>query len=175
MIHDLKVIPMKRILLLAAFTISMFGVTSCTTEAPPTDAQLMTIQELNSSAGYAWFPSETSLYTPNAAIVNQLKTSFDTNTQKITVYVKPACSCKGTQKLFPQVMKTLFAANIPMRCVTIYSMRSSADKHPMMDKFVVSTLPVFYITRNDSIRSSIVEIDYTGDNADSLTLRAILR
>lgn len=166
---------MKRIIILAAFTISLFCLSSCTSEAPPTDAQVMTIQELNSSAGYSWFPSETGLYTPDAAIVNQLKTSFDTNTQKITVYVKPACSCKGTQKLFPQVMKTLMAASIPMRCVTIYSMRTSADKHPMMTKFVVNTLPVFYITRNDSIRSSIVDVDYTGDNADSLTLRAILR
>ncbi len=166
---------MKRIFLLAAFSLSVLGLWSCNSEVPPTDAQLVTVQELNSSAGYAWFPSETGIYTPNPAIVNQLKTSFDTNAHKVTVYVKPTCSCKGTQKLFPQVMKTLMAANIPMRCITIYSMRSSSDKHPMMDKFVVTTLPVFYITRNDSIRSSIMDVDYTGDNADTLTLRAILR
>jgi len=166
---------MKRTFLLAAVTLTMVGLWSCNSEVPATDAQVVTVQELNSSAGYAWFPSETGIYTPNASIVSQLQASFDTNAHKITVYVKPACSCKGTQKLFPQVMKTLMAANIPMRCVTIYSMRTSGDKHPMMDKFVVNSLPVFYITRNDSIRASIVDVDYNGDNADSLTLRAILR
>lgn len=162
--------------LLAAFTIlALAGVGGCTTEVPPTDAQEVTVQELNTSAGYAWFPSETTVYTPDPAIVSSIRSSFDSTSQKVYVYVKPTCSCKGTQKLFPQVMKTLMAANIPMRCVTIYSMRTTSDKHPHMDQMMVSELPTFYVTRNDSIRASIQNVDYTGDNADTLTLRAIVR
>ncbi len=135
--------------------------------------ELITVQQLNTTAGYAWFPAETATYTPDAAMVNQIRTEFDTTQHKLLIFVKPSCACRGTQKLFPQVMKSLMQADVPMRKVEIYSMRSSGDQHPYMKDITLTALPAVYVLRNGEIKRIIVDNDYTGSNADSLMARAL--
>lgn len=145
---------------------------ACSTQEPEYVAQLLTLDELNNSAGYAWFPTETGLYTPDASMVSTVETQFTPN-KKIYIYVRPSCSCKGTQKLFPQVMKTLIEANVDLSRVEIYSVRGTTDKHPYSDRITLTSLPAFYVFRDDTLRAFVDDRDYSGSNADTLMARAV--
>lgn len=150
----------------------MIGLTACSTEEPEYVAQRLSLDELNTAAGYVWFPTETSAYSPNSTTVADVAANFSPD-HKMYIFVRPSCSCKGTQKLFPQVMKTLLAANVPMDRVEVYSVRGTTDKHPYMDRIQLTTTPAFYILRNDSLRAFIDDRDYTGSNADTLVSIAV--
>ena len=92
----------------------------------------------------------------------------------ICVCLKPSCSCRGTMKLFPQIMKTLVESKIDMDLVEIWSMRSETDEHPYMDHLSVTDLPVIFILRNNVLSSQILDADYTSTNADTLIADALL-
>lgn len=150
----------------------MVGLTACSTDEPEYVAQRLSLDELNTAAGYVWFPTETSAYNPSAAVVADVAANFS-SAHKMFIFVRPSCSCKGTQKLFPQVMKTLIAANVPLDRVEVYSVRGTTDKHPYMDRIQLTATPAFYILRNDSLRAFIDDRDYTGSNADTLVSIAV--
>jgi hypothetical protein len=160
---------MRRILIAL---VAVIGLTSCSTDEPEYVAQRLSLNELNTAAGYVWFPTETSAYNPNPTMVADVSAAFS-GVHKMYIYVRPSCSCKGTQKLFPQVMKTLLAANVPMDRVEVYSVRGTTDKHPYMDRIQLTTTPSFFIVRNDSLRAFIDDRDYTGSNADTLVALAL--
>lgn len=147
---------------------------ACSTEEPEYVAQRLTLDELNTSAGYVWFPTEMGIYTPNTDMVTTVSQSF-TDSTNVVVFVRPACSCRGTQKLFPQVMKTLIDANIPMDKVEVLSMRGTKDRHPYMDRLSIASLPAVYVMKRGVIVAEVEDDDYSGANADTLIARAVAR
>lgn len=163
---------MKTILLLITLA---FVVSSCETTSVEGQAQQITLDELNSTPGYAWFPAEMTTYAPSQEMVDSVNTRFKTSTHKICIFVKPACSCRGTQKLFPQVMKTITESNIPMDNVEIWSMRSTSDLHPYMADLEVTDLPIVFILENDVLTSRILDADYNSTNADTLLANSLIR
>jgi len=159
------------VLVLAALLV----LTSCDTQAPDFTAQQLTVQELNSSPGYAWFPTEVNIYTPSAPMVDAVRTTFDPTTQKIALFVKPGCSCRGTTKLFPQIMKTLMDAGVDMTKVEVWSMRSITDKHPYQPTIAITDLPAVYVFRNNTVSAEVHDVNYSDTNADTLIANAIAR
>lgn len=149
-------------------------VSACADESPEYVAQRITLRDLNTAAGYVWFPAEVGAYTPNPDMINAIRQGFGTD-RKIVMYVRPTCSCKGTQRLFPQMMKTLLAASIDTSAIEIYSVRGSSDRHPYQDRITLSTLPAFYQIRNDVITTFVDESNYSGSNADTLIANAVGR
>ncbi|MGA0046171.1 MAG: hypothetical protein ACO3I4_07945 [Candidatus Kapaibacteriota bacterium] len=161
--------------LLAIVLVGFVG-SSCTTTSPDSQAQQLTLQELTESPGYAWFPAEMTTYTPRAPYVAQVAANFDAQSTKVCVFVRPSCSCTGTQKLFPQVIKTLMAAGVNMDNVEIWSMRSITDTHPYQSVLAIDDLPEIWILRDGAAGKHIVEAQYqvSNPNADSLLAAALV-
>lgn len=146
----------------------------CADETPEYVAQRLTMRDLNTAAGYVWFPMEVKTYAPNAEMVDIIRQNFGTD-RKVVIYVRPTCSCTGTQRLFPQVVKTLTEAGVDSTLIEIYSVRGTTDRHPYQDRITLSKLPAFYQFRNDVITTFIDEANYSGSNADTLIAEAIGR
>ena len=125
--------------------------------APDSSAEKMSLQSLQTSLGYDWFPREVSLYEPDTAKVRQIMEAFNPATDMIYFFVNPSCGCKGTQKLFPQTMRILTDAAIQEPLIEIYSMRSYSDSHPHMDRMSVKRLPTIFIVRNGAVLGSFSE------------------
>ena len=164
---------MKTLILIAVALLLVL--TSCETEAPEYSAQQLTITELSESPGYAWFPTEMNLYTPSTPMVDSVRTKFDPSTQKIAIFVKPSCSCRGTTRLFPQIMKTLLNSGIDMSKVEVWSMRGITDKHPYQPNITITDLPAIYVFRNNVVNAEVHDVDYLDSNADTLIANAIAR
>lgn len=162
----------KFVQLCALATITLVSI-ACSTQDPVLDAQRLTVAELNTSAGYVWFPTESRLYVPRQEFVSLVRDRFTTDT-RFLIFVRPTCSCRGTQKLFPQVIRVLLDAQVPESNIEIYSVRSNQDKHPYMDQIALGNLPAVYVQRSSSIApKTILDEDYTGLNADSLVANVV--
>lgn len=138
--------------LFAFVCIAAIGFSGCSTAPEDTEAQQISISELSTSIGYSWFQTERNVYrdSVDAAKVKLIADAFKTSQQKVYVYVRPTCSCTGTQKTFPHTIEVLKAAGIPDSMIVVYSMQSTSTKHPMTNKFTLSGLPTFFITKGES-------------------------
>ena len=152
-----------------------FLLNACETQAPEYSAQQLSVQELNTSAGYAWFPTEMALFTPNQLMVDSVRNAFDPKTEKVAIFVKPSCSCRGTTRLFPQIMKTLLSAGVDMSKVEVWSMRSTTDKQPYALMIAISDLPAVFVIKNNVVTAEIHDVNYTNTNADTLIATALAR
>lgn len=162
---------MLRLLSILVLTLT---VAACTTTEPDGQAQQLTLKELTEAPGYAWFPAEMATYSPRDMYVQQVSSGFRTDSQKVCVFVKPSCSCTGTQKLFPQIMKTLIASGVDMDRVEIWSMRSESDGQPYSSIIQIQDLPEIWIVENGQPFSQVQEAGYNLANADSLIAEAFV-
>jgi len=138
-----------RLLLVLVCSISL-GLSACSPVEPEPEATLMTVSDLRTSTGYAWFDAEVNTYTPSAAKVQEISNAFKANNQKVYLFVNPSCGCNGTKKTFPQSIKVLQSAGVPDSMIIIYSMRNSQIKHPLMSRFSLRGLPSIFVTKNES-------------------------
>lgn len=160
---------MKHLAILLAIAFIAIG---CSTETPEQQAQQLTMTDLTMTPGYAWFPAEMATYSPNPVMVESIKQNFTPN-HKICIFVKPSCSCRGTQRLFPRIMKALQDANIDMARVEVWSMRSTSDKHKYMPMLNVMSLPTIFVMRDGLVRTTILDADFNDSNSDSLLVEAL--
>ncbi len=160
---------MKNLLVLLTL---VFVVVGCSTDTPEPEAQQLTMTDLTLTPGYAWFPAEMAVYSPDPKMVESIKQNF-TPQHKICIFVKPSCSCRGTQRLFPRIMKALNDANIDMSKVEVWSMRSTTDKHKYMPSLNVMSLPTIFVMRDGELRTQILDADYNNSNSDSLLVEAL--
>ena len=113
-------------------------------------------------------------YSPRDMYIQQVSSGFRADSQKVCVFVKPSCSCTGTQKLFPQIMKTLIASGVDMDRVEIWSMRSESDGQPYSSIIQIQDLPEIWIQENGQPFSQVQESGYNLVNADSLIAEAFV-
>lgn len=163
---------MNKILLFALLAIT---VAACETTNPETAGQIIAIDDLGKNPGYAWYQSEISTYDPSAAMVDSVKDNFDAADQKICIFVRPSCGCRGTQRLFPRVMKTLLDANIDLSKVEVWSMRNPGDNTPYKSMLNLSSLPTIVVLKNSVESARIVDADFNEVNADTLIANAIAK
>jgi hypothetical protein len=106
-------------------------------------------------------------------MVQQVATSFDTTSQKVCIFVRPSCGCRGTQKLFPRTVKTLLSANIDLSRIEIWSMRQPTDATPYSSKLSLTALPTIVVMKGGAESARFTDHEYTEQNADSLIAEAI--
>jgi hypothetical protein len=169
------VIRMK--ILLACLALAAV-VSSCVTSVDPTtEAQRLTTEDLTQTPGFAWFPIETAQYNPDPVQVDRVRTAMAaTLEKKIYMFIRPTCSCRGTQRMFPQIVKTLTVAGIPAERIEMWSMRSTTDSQPYSSLFTVGQLPAFYVVTNGVVTASLGDdftTNYNEKNADSLIANAV--
>jgi len=159
---------------LLALLVTVLVLSACSsTEPDSAQAQQLSMQELTEAPGYAWFPAEMQSYTPRDVYVQQVSANFNAD-QKVCVFVRPSCSCTGTQKLFPQIIKTLTASGVDMSKVEIWSMRSESDRHPYMSNVTITDLPTIWVLSKGNPMHEIIETQYNLANADSLIAAALV-
>jgi len=163
--------------LLAVFFVGLLVLGGCTTTSEPeSTAQQLTMDELTRTPGFTWFVAEMSRFTPNTQLLPQIESAFTkTPTKKVCIFVKPTCSCRGTQRLFPQVVKTLLEAKVPESNIEIWSMRSESDRHLYESTLKISSLPAIFVIQDGAVRDSVRDFDFNDSNADSLIARAVNR
>ncbi len=149
--------------------------TACTTTEPADPvAEQLTMQQLTMSPGYSWFMAEMDSYLPKQTVLDDISTSMTQNTnRRVCIFVKPSCSCRGTQRLFPQIVKALVAAKVDMNRVEIWSMRGTTDKHPYQSIITIGELPAIYVIENNAVRSMVSDKQYADSNAAELIANAV--
>jgi hypothetical protein len=75
------------------------------------------------------------------------------------MYVNASCTCTGTKKNFPRLVRALRDAGVPESEVTIYNMLNASTNHPDMDKYPVTALPTFYFIRTSIAPVSVASQD----------------
>jgi len=163
---------MKLFLALASMVVVL---SACTTTEPTEPvAEQLSMQQLTMSPGYSWFMAEMDSYLPKQSVLDDISTSMTANVnRRVCIFVKPSCSCRGTQRLFPQVVKELTAAKVDMSRVEIWSMRGTTDKHPYQSIITIGELPAIYVLENNAIRSMVSDKQYADTNAAELIANAV--
>jgi len=163
---------MKLLLALASMVVVL---SACTTTEPTEPvAEQLSMQQLTMSPGYSWFMAEMDSYLPKQSVLDDISTSMTANVnRRVCIFVKPSCSCRGTQRLFPQVVKALTAAKVDMSRVEIWSMRGTTDKHPYQSIITIGELPAIYVLENNAIRSMVSDKQYADTNAAELIANAV--
>jgi len=161
--------------LLLAITSALVVLSACTTTEPVDPvAEQLSMQQLTMSPGYSWFMAEMDSYSPRQTVLDEIATSMTANVnRRVCIFVKPSCSCRGTQRLFPQVVKALVAAKVDMNRVEIWSMRGSTDKHPYQSLITIGELPAIYVIENNAVRSFVSDKQYADTNAAELIANAV--
>ncbi len=159
-------------ILIQLFALVILGLfVSCESNPVASEADIMDIVVLSKTPGYQWYDIEVENYQPDSNIVNQIKDKFDPALDSFVLYVKPSCSCPGTQQQFPAIMKVFNSAGIPSTNYKIYSMSSEMTKHPFESIFKVNELPSFFLMRSSNAIYSISDTFYlrqTTGNSKSL-------
>lgn len=169
----LESILMKHLFLVGLLCSLSLASCSTSTEADPDTAQILQYDELNNSAGYAWFPAELNAFSPSSEMVASIRQNFRASEHHFVFFVKATCNCRGTTKLFPQIMKTLTQAGVPLSNIELYSMRASTDKHPYQAAISVQSLPTIVTLHSAAVSDLIFDQMYTGFNADTLIALAL--
>lgn len=118
--------------------------------------------------------AEMDSYLPKQSVLDDISTSMSTNTsRRVCIFVKPSCSCRGTQRLFPQIVKALTAAKVDMNRVEIWSMRGTTDKHPYQSIITIGELPTIYVLENNAIHAMVSDKQYADTNAAELIANAV--
>ncbi len=159
--------------LLAVFVVSIL-VGCSTTEPTELKAEKLSMEELTKSPGYSWFSAEMSNYVPNTADVSAIASTMAANPDRtVCIFVRPTCSCRGTQRLFPQIVKSLVAANVDMSRVEIWSMRNTTDSQPYPSRLTITELPSIYVFSGSTVHAKVSDRDYTETNASELISKAL--
>ncbi|MBU3699760.1 MAG: hypothetical protein FGM33_07090 [Candidatus Kapabacteria bacterium] len=166
---------MKSILTFVFLGIIALG--GCSTPAEPElSAQQLMVDDLVKTPGFTWFVAEMNRFSPRAELLPPITAAFGASSgKKVCIFVKASCSCRGTQRLFPQIVKTLLDANVSEDRIEVWSMRTEKDRHPYEGLVSISALPSIYVIDNGVVRDSVQDYDYNESNADSLIARAVVR
>lgn len=164
---------MKSIFLLAILGLLSLG--ACTSpQEPEYAAQQLTVNDLTQAPGFTWFVAEMGRFSPKPDLLPPITAAFEASTsKKVCIFVKASCTCRGTQRLFPQIVKTLLAANVSPERIEIWSMRTEADRHPYEGLVSISSLPAIYVMQDGAILGTVRDSAYNESNADTLIARAV--
>jgi hypothetical protein len=140
------------------------------------------LTETQISTNYIWYGPNMAEYTPDVALINEIKNLFKPGEHKFLIYFKPSCQCPETLQLFPETMKVLHAAGIPDSNIKIYSIMSPTTSFPEQDLFKIKDLPMVMLMKNQlPVYSVIDSLTYTKTelkdtlSVEAFTKRALLK
>lgn len=144
---------MKKILILA---LSFIFLIACDETPVNTDAILLNRTDVESNPGFPGFTTEHQLYSPKTDLVNSISSDFGDD-EKLVIFVKPACTCIGTQKDFPHILKSLDEADIVYSKYEVYSIGKVEYNHPYSDIIQLSDIPAAFVIKNEVPTYSIFD------------------
>ncbi len=149
-------------------------VVGCTQSTQPEyTAERISLSTLRTTPGFAWFEAEVQSYQPDSAVVALIRQAYRPGEHRFYVYVKPTCSCYGTQKLFPRFCRVLLDAGVAESDWEIYSMHASTDKHPHMHWLRVQQLPSFFIAAQGQLLGTIAGELPAGKSIEQVVLEIL--
>lgn len=133
---------MKKILLI----ILLFGFifSSCKESELIEEAYIIERNQLENEPGFDWFRINYDKYEVNQLSIDDIKSNFTPN-EKFIIFVKPTCSCKGTQIDFPSIIKSLELAGVPKENYEIWATAKEDYKHPYTSKLTLNDLPSCFL------------------------------
>ncbi|MBI2794498.1 MAG: hypothetical protein HYX66_07615 [Ignavibacteria bacterium] len=155
--------------------VAVVALTACSTQGPSDTAKLLTYDDLITTPGYAWFPAEMSIYTPDQAMVDTIAKYYNPATQKISIFMSPTCACTGSKRLFPRTIKALVVAGVNIKDIEFWSMRTISDMHPYSSKVSLTEIPTVVVLNNGVETGRIEESNFTETNADTLIANVIAK
>lgn len=148
---------MKSIKLFLLGTISFF-LWNCSENEAITDAIPYKIDEINKMPGYGWFYEEYSKYQVDTNLLNEIRKFYNPSVHKILLFTMPSCSCPNLKyKRFPQFYKILQNVGISNDQIEFYSMSSIRSRHPYDSLLLITSLPSFYILKQNKPIYSITD------------------
>jgi len=160
----LKEAIMKKILLI----ILLFGFifSSCQESELKDEAYTIERNQLENEPGFDWFRTNYEKYEVKQFSIDEIRSSFTSN-EKFVIFVKPTCSCKGTQIDFPSIIKSLELAGIPQENYEIWATAKEDYKHPYTSKLTLNDLPACYLLVDGVPVYSILDTFNLRPNIDS--------
>lgn len=139
---------------------------SCSESDIDKEAELVSKSTVQTEPGFEWFLGEYESYLPQENLITNVNSDFDQE-EKLVIFIKPSCECRGNQKDFPRLVKSLDAASVAESKYEIYTMREDYS-HPYMDMITITDLPQAYILKNGAVKYSIFDSLLVNGNPDSL-------
>lgn len=137
------------------------------------DATQINTNEISGTPGFDWYQDAFNEYTPDQDILNQVSTEFESESEKLVIFVKPNCGCRGTQKDFPSLMKSIANSNIEYEFVEVFTANKESDNHPYQELFDIADLPAAYVIKNGEFKYSIFE-NYNSTNDEERLIENFL-
>lgn len=165
-------IYLKSFLLILAITFVLVACNSNINNPDDKPAILVSLTEIENEPGYIWFPLEYQSYKPDSVRVDSIKKAYNLTTDSVLIFVNPSCSCSGTVKQFPDIMKILLKAGFPESQCKIYSMLSYRAPHPYTSMLTLHQLPAAFLLRNNKVVYSVFDslTAYQGLTTDTLSI-----
>ncbi len=145
------------LLTFAALSLGSFSCSENSDNPEDKEAQLMSLSDIRNSTGYAWFDLEYNAYTPDTAVISNIKTAYSGTGQEFLIFVNPSCACVGTQKRFPAIVRVLTDAGISEDKFKIYSMLVYNAPHPYKSAFTMERLPTLMVMNNGAAKYSVLD------------------
>jgi hypothetical protein len=119
------------------------------------EGYLINMVDFKKDPTYFWYQQKFDEYKPDTTYTLQAKQIYSSSRDKFVIFVKPSCSCTGTQTEFPNFMKMLNSIGVNEQDIEVYRMSSHTDKHPLDKKLTLTDLPRFFLMRNGEVIYSI--------------------
>lgn len=145
---------MKKILYIILFFSAITY--SCKESELNEEAYLIERSELETKIGFDWFRVNYDEYEVDSNSIEEIKQNFTTD-MKFLIFVKPTCSCKGTQHDFPSLIKTFELAGIPEENYEIWACAKEDYSHPYKEKINIDDLPECFLLKSDEVKYSILD------------------
>ena len=167
----LKVSNMKRLLLIICIFSFLF--ISCEESKLKEEAYKIERSELDNSLGFDWFRQNYNDYTPNPNSISVISSEYNSD-YKFVIFVKPTCSCQGTQFDFPHLVKTFDNSNVPTSSYEIWSCAKESYEHPYMAQLKIMDLPACFIFKNGVPVYSVLDTFNLRNLSDTVMVEDII-
>jgi len=162
---------MKRLLLL--FSIISLLLISCEESKLKEEAYIIERNELETSVGFDWFRQNYNDYQPIQTVTEMISASYSGN-EKFVIFVKPTCSCKGTQLDFPSLVKTFDQSNLAVEKYEIWACAKEDYEHPYMSQLEIMDLPACYLFRDGVPVYSVLDTFNLRSNNNNLKIEEVV-
>jgi len=143
-----------------AFSLMMLVlIASCTeTTSVAGEAELVSESEIMTTPGFKeWYQTDLDAYSPDPAVINDIKTVFDADNHKFVLFASSCGYCVGDQNDFAVMMKIIHEAGIPESNYQLYSIVKATYKQPYESRFTLNFLPSCFILKDEEAVYSVAD------------------
>ena len=165
--------------LFLSFLLCIILIYSCDDgESPPSDAVLISYDQMKTTVGYDWVEAKMDEYNPKEGVISEIKQVYNPEKHSFVIFSKPSCSCDESSIPIAYFLKIIFSAEIPESKYSLYTMQSVKSNHPFTDKITLSALPDMYVITDSvwsvSFRKKMTDYIAGHPNEDTVTYEQLI-